>query len=192
MEENHISQAEWTQFFSARQHTAEHMKLQSRILMHAAHCDLCRGLYEKGLDLREAARAYADSAAPFAADDGAYRAVASAGSPQTAKKHGGSLAVDIDAGTGCFMEDSLETQGCANKYALNPEDGGARLVDDGGEMTLSLENGEVRVEIPEGKTQVTGQLLTQEGETALAFTQGKARAPLPAEDFCTLEMFFTE
>ena len=192
MKENHIEKMEWTQYFASQQHTAEHMKLQSRILMHIEHCASCRDLYEKGLALQNAARAYANSAAPFAADDGAYQAVASTGSPQKTKKRSGSLAVDIDADMGCFLDYTLEAQGCANKYALNPESEGKRLVDDGGEMTLALEDGKVQVIFRDEKMQVTGHLLTPEGETALVFAQGHARAALPPEDFCALELFFTE
>ena len=54
------------------------------------------------------------------------------------------------------------------------------------------EDGAVRAVFRDGGLRAQGRLLTEAGDTPLTFTQGQAQAALPPDDFCTLELFFTE
>ena len=196
MSEKHISREEWTAVFSQPRGRDAQAALRSRILAHVSVCPSCAAVYEKGRNAQAALRQY-QRAVPEAREeypDGAYQAVASHGIGTNKQPASGSLSVDLDIqdGQAVFLEETLDTLGLANKYAMNLEDGGRRLEDDGGLLTIWTENGTLRLYYADGAVRPSAKLITDEGEIPLVFTENEARAPLPTDDYCTLDIAFTQ
>ena len=194
--DQHISREEWTALFSNPYPGADRMRLQARVAAHLNGCAACRELYEKGRALQAAARAMAASG-QSAASRSAFRAVADAEGPARAADGPlGRLCVCVDSGTddAAFIEDTLETEGCANKYALNPEDDGRCLLDDGEALRLELRDGRVRVALGAGEPDAECRLLAEDEEAHVARASAgqAAEIELPPDSFCTLELVFTE
>lgn len=195
MNQEHITERDWIALFSARDKDADWMRLQSRIMDHVNGCEPCRELYEKGMALGQAARAVANASAPRMGSGAAFRAVASAGAPRPgASKTRGRLCVCLDTASGApaFIEDTLELEGCANKYALNPDEDGRCLADDDDALRLTLRGDRLAVYVANGEP--GGEcLLIAEGEDdrrAALSPGGEAELELPPDSFCTLEITF--
>lgn len=197
MMNEHVSAMDWVALFSTHRHDAEWMRLQSRVMAHVNACEQCRELYEKGKALSEAAQAMAQANCAGRAGTAAFRAVASADAPmRRALKAQGRLSVCLDSGAegASFIEDTLELEGCANKYALNPEDDGKRLLDDDDALRLELSGGVLKVSLGAGEPGCDCLLLSEdEGDVAAQVAPGEsADLPLPPDSFCTLEITFAE
>ena len=190
---SHITQEEWVALYSARTGAAERMRLTGRVKLHIAGCPECAALYEKANDLRTAARMLAESRAADENED-AFRAVASWQEP-TASVSQGSLFVCVDnqPGRPVFLEETLEASGLANKYALNPEDGGQTLEDDGSALRLTLSEGGLTLCLREEGVTARFLLIREDGEEggSLASDGHPLRLPLPADDYFTLELTFS-
>ena len=197
MMNEHISAQEWIALFSAQRHDADWMRLQSRVMAHVNGCDACRELFEKGTGLREAAQAMVQAIPAGRTGAAAFRAVASADAPlRPAPKARGHLSVCLDSGTedAAFIEDTLELEGCANKYAMNPEDDGKCLLDDDDALRLELSSGVLKVSLGAGEPGCDCLLLADgEDDVAARIAPGEsADMPLPPDSFCTLEITFSE
>ena len=196
MSEKHISREEWTAVFSQPRGRDAQAALRSRILAHVSVCPACAAVYEKGRNAQEALKWYERSVRGGRGEypDGAYQAVASHGAGTNKQPASGSLSVDLDIqdGQAVFLEETLDTLGLANKYAMNLEDGGRRLEDDGGSLTIWTENGTLRLYYADGAVRPSAKLITDAGEIPLVFTENEARAPLPPDDYCTLDIAFTQ
>ena len=196
MSEKHISLEEWTAVFSQPPGREAQAALRSRILAHVSVCPACAAVYEKGRNAQAALRQYGRSLLGGREEypDGAYQAVASHGMGTNKQPASGSLSVDLDIqdGQAVFLEETLDTLGLANKYAMNLEDGGRRLEDDGGSLTMWTENGTIRLYYSDGTVRPSAKLITDEGEIPLVFTENEARALLPPDDYCTLDIAFTQ
>ena len=196
MNNEHISQKDWVQLFSTQKHNVDWMRLQSRIMEHVNTCDACRELYEKGMALQEAARDLASFEGTNRAGNAAFRKVASADGPKVDPARPlGRLCVCLDSSVGgeAFIEDTLELEGCANKYALNGEDDGRRLLDDDGALALTLSGGALTVRLAEGEPACECLLLSEdENDRRSALKPGSSvQIELPPDSFCSLEIVFT-
>lgn len=197
MNDAHVSRQDWLDLFSTRRRDAAWMRLQSRVTAHVNGCDECRALYEKGMALQAAARAFAASTRSRAGAESAFRAVASAEGPGIDPTRArGRLCVCLDSGEseGAFIEDTLELEGCANRYALNPEDDARRLADDDGALSLELRNGILTIRLAAGEPSCRCQLLADDEDARqVGARPGEpVEIPLPPDSFCTLEMVFSE
>ena len=191
----HINDSEWVALFSHHALSKEWLLFQSRIMMHIKQCDECRAFYEKSIALRDAARALASACARM--DDSAYQAVASAGGRQAKKHADGSLSVCIasQAGNMQFAEETLEQLGMAEKYAMNLESEGKRLIDDGEALQLALQDGRLRVQIWEPDLSCRWQLINEDEQSLngpLTSDGSVNEIPIPADGFMTLEITFSD
>lgn len=190
----HISERDWLRLLSAREHNKEWMQLQSRLMMHINACPDCKALYDAAVEVRDAARDLRGASARSEREDG-YEAVAS-GAPweRTAPVSAGSLSVCIDQGADAayFLEDTMETFGAANRFAMNMEEDGSCLEDDGGELRLSLKDGQLLVVLTggakcrcrisiEGGGELQGEIAADGSDNCFS---------LPEDSFCTLELIF--
>ena len=194
MDNRHITQEEWTALFSTPD-PPEQKTFACRALAHIASCPECALLYEKGRDAQTALRRYAASlqlSAPSEPLNSAYLAVASYDNRPKGQAVSGVLSVDIDiqGGRAVFVEDSLETAGFANRYAMNTEDGAARLEDDGGSLTLEAKGRSLKVFFSDPGVEASVRLITADGDTPLPLTGDTAQADLPDNDYCTLDIAF--
>lgn len=198
MNNEHISQQDWIALFSARKHDIEWMRLQDRVMAHVNGCEQCRELYEKGMALREAAMALtAQPSAPYRGIGSAFQAVASAEATTRATgKPRGRLSVSLDSGSECavFFEDTLELEGYANKFALNPEVDGRCLLDDDGALRIEIKDGKLLVVIRENEIGGKCLLLADGADDRYASAEPgvEATIELPPDCFCTLVITFSE
>lgn len=195
MSGGHVSRQDWMALFSAERRDANWMRLQDRVMAHVNECAGCRDLYEKGMALQAAARAAAGAAEQRCAGESAFRAVASADRPvRAADGPRGRLCVCVDSGAeeAAFIDDTLELEGCANKYALNPEEEGRRLLDDGGALCLELRDGQLLLALGDGEPRCECTLLAEDEEPRRAALEAGRRVgiELPPDSFCTLELVF--
>ena len=194
MESRHITQEEWAAIFSTPG-PLEKKAFDCRALAHIASCPECALVYEKGRDAQAAVRRYAASleeSAPAGTRDSAYLAVASYDNRGKDQAVSGVLSVDIDVqdGRAVFVEETLETAGFANRYAMNTEDGATRLEDDGGSLTLEAKGCSLRVFFSDPGVEASVRLITADGDTPLPLAGDTAQTDLPDNDYCTLDIAF--
>ena len=195
MNNSHITQNEWVELFSIRNRDKNWMLLQSRIMEHINECAECREFYGKGLALQEASMALAASTGSQLNADAAFQAVASTGKPtRNPNQVQGHLYICLDCSLSgaTFVEDTLEQEGYANRYALNLEEEGRCLLDDEGALRLELQDDRLIVALESGEPDCVCHLMPEGSDDCSAkVTAGRdASIPLPSDDFCTLEIVF--
>ena len=193
--EQHIRKEEWFYLFNPELSVPEGTKKKNHLLAHISICPECRAIFEKGRNLQVSLRRYSaikdQSATSLWGSE--YQAVASPqqGDAEEAKASGYlSIDIEIQNNSAVFLEETLETTGCANKYALNAVDHGQRMEDDGNALTLEADNGRIRILFSDGDAQIEAKLITEEAIIPLHFSENVAESPLPAADYCTLDMIF--
>ena len=186
----HISTAQWTQFYSGT--ISETEKL--RILQHAAECEECRKLMEKANDLRFALRRQQESVSLADSEGEEYRAVAGPSKPSGKTGVTGFLSVQLVQGKNgyCFDEDSIESSGTGNKYAMNASEDARSLEDDGKALSLTIETDSVCVLMTDTGARGFVHLLTEDPDTPDLPLSPEVRLALPPGGFCELEIVFEE
>ena len=182
-----ITKEEWMRFASPDCPDT----LKARILLHAASCAECRSLLEQIRSARTALHVFSDASLSRGTEGGAFRAVASADGPH--REHvSGFLSVDFGPVNGAlrFDPDSLEDSGCAQKYALNPEQEDTVLADDLGALVLRLEGRELILTLSDGEPDASCRILTDEGDPLVFPLSGTCRQQLPEAGLYTLEITF--
>lgn len=194
--DNHISTSDWIAFFSGRGHAPGREELKRRILAHILVCEQCRAFYERSTELQRAASELAALSSSSTTDSAAYLAVASPEGIVPKRETEGSLCVCIDCQVGgaVFITDTLEQNGCAVKYAMNPECDDRILTDDGDALSLSLSNDSLSVTLSESAGTVNWQLFTdnpeQDQSGQLEGDGHPADISLPRDGLCTFEIRF--
>lgn len=194
--DEHISTSDWIAYFSGRGHTPGREELKREILGHILVCERCRAFYECSAKLQRATEELAALSSSAATDSAAYLAVASPESTWPKREMEGSLCVCIDcqADGAVFIADTLEQNGCAIKYAMNPESNDRTLTDDGDALSLALSNNLLSVTLSEPAETVSWQLFTDnpEGEHSgqLEGNGHPVAISLPRDGLCTFEIRF--
>lgn len=191
MTNQHVTKEEWQSFFMNRSSDA---KLRSRLLAHVSTCAECRAFYTHASELSHAARAYS-AAVACQSNESAYAAVASFSAPNSRASAANVFSVDIDAGEDevLFLADTVEVTGTARQFAVNPEQGGVCLREDGDAFTLHLTNRRLTIRVEAalcGKVAATLHSFDQ-AEQKLSFSGGEASAMLSLNDLYSLELSFT-
>lgn len=187
----HVTKEEWQSFFMNKN---VDVKLRSRLLAHVSACPECRAFYTHASELSRAARAYS-AAAVCQSNESAYAAVASFSAPVSRASAANVFSVDIDAGEdeAVFLADTVEATGTARQFAVNPEQGGACLREDGDAFTLHLTNRRLTIRVEDalcGKVAATLRSFDQADQN-LSFSSGEASAVLSLNDLYSLELSFT-
>ena len=188
---HHIDQETWALYFSDGLSAQERFAVQNRIMAHIAECPACNAFYEKAQAMRRAAQAYSEY---LHTDEDAYQAVASYRIHEETQPSANWLSVDLEPyGTGWrFIEDSLETVGSADMLAMNPEDDGRTMADDGGDVRMSLSGQTLKVSFASNVLPARVKLLLEEEELVLPLRDGEAEGELPAgTELATLEITFS-
>ena len=193
--EQHISRGEWIYLFDSTLNAHGDTKKKNHLLAHLAICPECQAIYEKGKNLQMAVRRFSTISSQSASSpwNSAYQAVASPTRDNSDKSQAmGYLSIDIEIlnKSAIFLEETLETTGCANKYALNMENHGQRMEDDGNALAMEMDSQNIKVFFSDNDVQMEAKLITEEAIIPLHFSGNVAEIPLPDTDYCTLDMVF--
>lgn len=187
----HVTKEEWQSFFMDSNSDA---KLCSRLLAHVSTCPECRDFYTHASELSRAARAYSAVLA-HQSNESAYAAVASFSAPVSRASAVNMFSVDIDAGEDevVFLADTVEATGTARQFAVNPEQRGTCLREDGDAFTLCLTSRRLTIRVENalcGKVAATLHSFDQ-ADQELSFSGCEASAVLSLNDLYSLELSFT-
>lgn len=194
---DHISKEEWLRFFSTKQDSDNDRDLRTKVIAHLSSCEECRNLYTSAMNVKRAVRDRATNVYKNSfSDSAAFQAVASSVNDSLShrKTCSGSLSVEIlvHAGKASFQFDTLETSGCAEKYALNETQDKSSIVDDGDLLSIILKGRNIEVLFKDGAISPHAVLDSEDGSISLPFTNGLAVASLPVEGYCSLDITLTE
>lgn len=195
-DKQHISMMEWAWFYSGQKEGRGQFTLQQRVMKHLGICPECRKLYEKATALQDAASKIALLNSVDARED-AYLAVASGNTSQSNKAEiRGRLCVYIVSKRdhAQFVEGTWETSGFANRYALNAENDGRDLLDDGDSLRLYLRGDHLTIVLTEPNVICSYQLLPETGEELRGTVNPNGAVteiPLLQSQFLTLELVFS-
>jgi len=196
MNKRHITRDEWTQFYTVSQPSQSNPSLQGRILAHVAFCKECALIYKGARTLKKTpANAFSVLGWNNYEDiDSAYLAVASDSQLNKRENQTGYISVEIDGQEGIFrfVDDSVITKGCANKYALNIEDDGFTLRDDFDAMILTIRDGKLILRLEEDSIHAQGVLRTLEKTKSLEKEGNMYIVALPQNALCFLEITLSE
>ena len=190
MSKQHVTMEEWQLFYMNA--SSGNKSLHKRILNHVISCPECRAFYDHANALADAANALARTSRP-AQEDG-YAAVAGMEMPLTKTAQTNTLTVNIDvnADGAVFLDDTVETTGSARQYAVNAENDGTCLVEDGGAFTLTLQDGTLFLHMEkelEGK--ISACVQSYGNEQPFSFENGIASVRLTEDEIYILEMTFS-
>lgn len=188
----HVTTEEWQLFFINNHSTQNDPSVRSRVLTHVMACPDCRAFYDKANNLSQAASAYAAALRGQEEEDG-YAAVASFAQPaaKAAASHTFTVDIDSDGSKAVFLNDTVEATGAARKYAVNTEQDGTCLQEDGDAFTLTLEGSTLHIRVEsalQGKVSATLRSFDQEQQ--ITFTGCEAAASMPDDDIYILELTF--
>lgn len=185
----HISKNEWIRFFAREMASGEKLS----VLRRCAECETCRKLLQAGQDMRFALRSPTRDEIP-ASEEQAYRAVASPPNHSASKARRGYLAVCLtQAGNGfIFSDDSLETSGWGNRYALNLSPDQKEYLDDGGALNLAITGSRIELQLKDPEVYASAVLLTDGLDEQSAILAPDADFRLPEGGYCELEITFGE
>jgi len=196
MNKQHITRDEWIQFYAASQPSQSNPSLQGRVLAHVAFCKECALIYKGARTLKNAtANAFSVLGWNNHEDiDSAYLAVASDSQLNKRETQTGYISVEIDGQEGLFrfVDDSVTTKGCANKYALNTEDDGLTLRDDFDAVILTIRDGKLILRLEDGSIHAQGVLHTLEKTQSLEKAGNMYIVALPQNALCFLEITLSE
>ena len=187
----HITANQWTRFFSGDLNDQDRMQ----VLLHAAECEQCRKLMEKAGDLRYALahreRTGADGADAEAAE---YRAVAGIHQRSGASGHTGYISVQLvrEGEKYLFSQESPETSGIGNMYALNLSADRRSLLDDGDALSLRIGDDSIFLHINTDQISGCVHLLSELSDTPDLKLCPEMRLELPRSGWCELEIVFGE
>lgn len=187
---NHITSAEWSEYFTPGRMTEDRLALVARVHAHVGSCEQCRELYTRALAAREALKRYT-AAAAVASTATAFRAVAG-DAPAAENGCFGELSIIVDIAASAFLMDTLEQSGDCEKYAFELSPDAACLVDECDENTsMRFADGKLVLSFPcIPGVQPSATLSDGESEPiAIAFDEhGHAELPLPAPSDYTLKL----
>ena len=187
----HILQADWVRYFNGSMPDTEKLSL----LRHCAACEACDNLRRAGQDLQFALRHQQRRTADLSPqEEQAYRAVASHGAEKVSREKSGTLSVDlIREGEGyIFSDDTLEASGWGNRYALNLSPDGKNYQDDGGALSLAVEENRITVTLKDPAVWALVELLSDSYGEQSAMLLPDAVLPLPEKGMCRLRVIFEE
>lgn len=120
---NHITAAEWRDYFARGRMTPEHLRLISRVHAHLGRCAECRALHDRLSESDDALRQLLS--AQSTPEQAAYRAVASDAPAASAPES--TLSIEIE--NGLFLYDTLSLTGDFLRYEFLPESDSPYLAD---------------------------------------------------------------
>lgn len=190
MMNNHITEQEWQRYFAHGENEAD-LQLSQRIHSHTKECALCAEFYKKAADLKQAAQAYADLFHLPEMDETPYAAVAAFGAETGAERNLLSVAIDCDEGNAIFLEETLETTGAANTYAINTENDETCLQEDLQAFRLELMGTRLHIQL-ENKLIGNVQAVIRNGIQAMpiTFEGNQGSILLPDNTLLHLEVAF--
>lgn len=187
----HINTNEWIKYFSRK--STEEEKLQ--ILRHVAECEACRNLMDKANDFRFALERRKQAGRPlFGAEGMEYAAVAGIYPVSEISDEDGMLTVElIQTETGyLFAEDTLETSGVGEKYAINCSEDCRKLTDEGGALSVVIRDNQILLELNDIYVHASASLLSSQlNEPGVEITP-QAILSLPEKGTCLLQIVFEE
>lgn len=194
----HITNSQWVEFFYKDHSDAQWQALEQLILSHIEHCSDCKQLYEKGEAVRSALlQAAVRPASVPTYTDSAYVAAASYDQPDESIPDVAEdmLSVTVkNAASARFIVGSLDCQGLARQYALNPQNENRALVDDENRLSLLLENGKIYITLDDPDFRCSVRLLA-DSENPPCYDVSAAHQlalDLPGNEYVIVEIRFTE
>ena len=182
---NHITNAEWLEYFSGGAFTPERLRLLARVHAHIGSCEQCRELHRRRTRMASATSAME----PRYAAPNAYRAVADE-TPSEKQRDWLTVLVEMSSTGGHFLFSTLYLEGDFEKYVFLPEEDSPRLTDEcDPNVWMALDGGALQIRLPKWSGLPLRAVL-REGDQVLAeqplSPEGAAELPLPASARGTL------
>ena len=186
--ERHITKEEWILYFNHEIGFSDKL----RLLRHVSECPSCRDIMEKGNDLRYALQMNQSGGYGAGEEAGEYRAVAGEGGAADSGNRAGYLSVMIRKldNVLSFDEDSLESDGIANKYALNLS--GSEFSDDEKLLSLVLREGELHTAFHDPGVSAAIAFITDGDFCQPEPLKNDGVYPLQVSSFCKVEISFSK
>ncbi len=186
----HISTNQWMRFFSRKSNGSEKLF----ILQHVAECETCRALMDKANDFRFALDRQQKSDRLFFTDDMEYQTVAGVHPVPASIVTSGFLSVElIKAESGyLFSEDTLETSGIGNKFAMNCSEDHRKLSDDEDELSILIKGSQIIIENQNQNMHGSVHLLTELSDMQETRLTSTSQLTLPLSGPCELEIILEE